>query len=93
MNKREKLTKAERSEIRILLGRKFSFREIAKALGRSPNTMSYEVRENSTNGEYDPVKAHAKALLDRSDRDPTQGPPLMGFLDSSFIRPHVKPSP
>ncbi len=27
------------------------------------------------------------------DRDPTQGPPLMGFWDSSFIRPHVKPSP
>lgn len=68
MNKREKLSKAERNEIRILLGRKFSLREIAKALGRSPNTIRYEVRENSTNGEYDPVKAHAKALLDRRFR-------------------------
>ncbi len=45
----------------------------------------------------DPINA-VKIFSDKSadelvDRDPTQGPPLMGFLDSSFIRPHVKPSP
>lgn len=68
MSSSTKLTKAERGEISILLGRGFSQREIAKALGRSPNTVSYEIRENSTKGVYDPVKAHAKALLDRRFR-------------------------
>ena len=68
MSSSTKLTKAERGEIYILLGRGFSQREIATALGRSPNTMSYEIRENSTNGVYDPIKAHAKALVDRKYR-------------------------
>ena len=68
MSSSKKLTKAERGEISILLERGFSQREIATALGRSPNTISYEIRENSTKGVYDPVKAHAKALLDRRFR-------------------------
>ena len=68
MSSSKKLTKAERGEISILLERGFSQREIATALGRSPNTVSYEIRENSTKGVYDPVKAHAKALVDRSYR-------------------------
>lgn len=68
MKKAAKLTKAERSEIGILLERGFSYRAIARAMGRSPNTVSYEVRENSTKGSYDPVKAHAKALVDRQYR-------------------------
>jgi IS30 family transposase len=54
--------------MRILLDREYSQREIARALGRSPNTISYEIRENSTDGYYDPQKAHAKALLDRRYR-------------------------
>ena len=68
MSSLTRLSKAERGEISILLGRGFSHREIAKALGRSPNTVSYEIRENSTNEVYDPIKAHAKALVDRSYR-------------------------
>ena len=68
MSSLTRLSKAERGEICILLGRGFSQREIAKALGRSPNTVSYEIRENSTNGRYDPIKAHAKALVDRKYR-------------------------
>ena len=50
-------------EISILLKKEYSFREIGKALRRSPNTVSYEVKSNSTNGEYDPIKANAKARL------------------------------
>ena len=61
MKNKGKLKRAERLEISILLKKRYSFREIAKALGRSPNTISYEVKNNSTNGEYDPVKADAKA--------------------------------
>ena len=68
MSSSKKLTKEERSEIHILLGRDFLESEIARALGRSPNTINYEIRENSTKGVYDPVKAHAKALVDRKYR-------------------------
>jgi transposase, IS30 family len=68
MHSSQKLSKAERSEIQILLGRDFLKSEIARALGRSRNTIGYEIRENSTKGDYDPVKAHAKALVDRKYR-------------------------
>jgi transposase, IS30 family len=46
MIKREKLKKAERSELEILLGKGYSLRSIAGALNRSPNTISYEIRTN-----------------------------------------------
>jgi IS30 family transposase len=65
MKKNKKLSRAERFEIAILLGRAYSFRAIALAMGRSPNTISYEVRENSVNGVYNPRKAHAKARVRR----------------------------
>ncbi len=68
MSSLQKLSKAERSEISILLGRNFLKSEIARALGRSPNTIGYEIRENSTKGVYDPIKAHAKAMVDRKYR-------------------------
>ncbi len=68
MSSPQRFTKEERSELSILLRRNFSQREIAKALGRSPNTINYEIRENSTKGTYDPQKAHAKALIDRKYR-------------------------
>ncbi len=57
------LARAERLEIGILLEKKYSLRAIARALSRSPNTISYEIRENSTLGIYDPLKADAKARV------------------------------
>lgn len=63
MQSRENLSRAERCEIGILLAKRYSLRSIAQALGRSPNTVSYEVRANRTRGMYDPIKAHAKARL------------------------------
>lgn len=63
MSRANTLTNAERDEIYILLGRGFSLREIGRALKRSPNTVSYEVRQNSTNGAYDPKRAQAKVRL------------------------------
>jgi IS30 family transposase len=62
------LSNAERSEISILLKRDCSLREIAQALGRSPNTVSYEVKANSVNGVYDPLKAKAKSRASRRSR-------------------------
>ncbi|OGG93938.1 hypothetical protein A2609_02205 [Candidatus Kaiserbacteria bacterium RIFOXYD1_FULL_47_14] len=58
------LTRAERLEIGILLLEKgYSGRSVARALNRSPNTISYEIRKNSTLGAYDPLKADAKARV------------------------------
>lgn len=71
MQKRKKFTglsDAERSEIAILLGRNCSQREIAKALGRSPNTINYEVQANSVLGVYDPLKAKQKSRVSRCSR-------------------------
>jgi len=62
------LSDAERSEIAILLGRGCSGREIAKALGRSPNTINYELRVNSVLGVYDPPKAKQKSRVARRSR-------------------------
>ena len=62
------LSDAERSEISILLKRNCSLREIAQALGRSPNTISYEVKTNSVAGAYDPLKAKAKSGSSRRSR-------------------------
>lgn len=63
MKKAKDVSRAERLEIGILLERRYSLRAIARALCRSPNTLSYEVRKNSTSGVYEPLKAHAKARL------------------------------
>lgn len=63
MKKNKDLCRAERLEIAILLGKRYSLRAIARALKRSPNTVSYEVKENSVNSVYDPLKADAKARL------------------------------
>lgn len=67
MRNKEKLSRAERLEIKILLDRKYSLRAIARALKRSPNTVSYEVRTNRTNGVYDPMKADRKAKTRKKD--------------------------
>ncbi|MDP3988618.1 MAG: IS30 family transposase [bacterium] len=68
MKNRTELTLADRHEISILKNKKYSGREIARALKRSPNTISYELKHNSTNGVYDAKKAHAKATLAKKGR-------------------------
>lgn len=65
---------AERSEIQILLSKNYSMRRIAEALGRSPNTISREVRVNSVTNqesgalEYNAKKAKAKSRVSRRSR-------------------------
>jgi IS30 family transposase len=63
MIKRSKLSKAERSEIEILRNKGYSMRTIAKVLGRSPNTISYELIKNAVGNEYKALKANKKAHL------------------------------
>lgn len=62
------LSDSERSEIAILLSKSYSLRSIARSLGRSPNTISYEVRTNSVSGSYDPIKAKVKSRALRKRR-------------------------
>lgn len=45
--------------------KKYSYADIAKALGRAPNAIWYEYNKNKTNGKYDPVKARHKAYAKR----------------------------
>jgi len=65
MKKAPKLTDAERSEIGILLEKNYSLRSIAAVLGRSPNTISDEIRRNSVRGMYKPASAKIKSYLKR----------------------------
>ena len=62
------LSSAERSEIQILKEKGHSLRKIARVLGRSPNTISREIKVNSVNNEYVATKAKAKARLSRRSR-------------------------
>lgn len=67
-NHKGDLTRAERLEIGILLNKGYSLRSIAKNLKRSPNTISYEIKENSVRKKYDALKADAKARLHKRMR-------------------------
>lgn len=66
--KKGDLSKAERLEIKILLDKDYSMRAIGRAMERSPNTISYEIRNNSVNDTYDPHKAHIKAQVRKKYR-------------------------
>jgi len=50
-------------EISILLDRRYGIREIARALDRSPSSISEEIRRNMVKGIYDPLKADHKAYV------------------------------
>ena len=59
------LKKTERLEISILLKKDYGIREIARALNRSPGTISDEIKKKSVRGVYDPHKADHKAYVKR----------------------------
>jgi IS30 family transposase len=75
MRKASKLKDEERSEIEILYEKGYSLRDIAKVLGRSPNTISEEIKRNSCGtdertpacdrGKYIALKAKQKAYVRR----------------------------
>lgn len=62
-NKKEyvHITDAERKEIKFYLDKGYSHKKIAEILGRSRNSISYEIKNNSTNGVYNPDKADRKS--------------------------------
>lgn len=66
MKKASKLNDAERCEIDILHSKGYSARSIAKALGRSPNTIANELKHNSyQDGRYVAARAKQKAYVRR----------------------------
>lgn len=68
MNKNKKyhhITKTERLEIALLKSKKYSIRDIARALGRSPGSICEEIGRNSVRRSYDPAKADHKAYVAR----------------------------
>jgi len=87
------LSDAERSEIEILVRRKCGIREIARTLGRSPNTVSREIKLHGTAGQYSARKAKAKGRLARRSRryqwqKIEQHPKLRAFLIEKLAPPH-----
>lgn len=58
-------TRTDRFELSILLKKGYSLRNIAKEIGKSPSSISREIKDNSVNGIYDPKKAQHKAYKRR----------------------------
>lgn len=58
-------TKVVRTELSILLKKGYSYRDIGTEIGKSASAISREVKENSSKGIYNPVRAHYKANLKR----------------------------
>lgn len=93
------LSNAERSEIATLLNRGYSIREIARALERSPNTISREIKVNSVTDKvsgirkYNAKKAKAKSRLSRRSRryqwqKIEQHPKLRQFIIEKLKKPN-----
>lgn len=80
------IKKGERSEIAYLLSKGYGLRTIAKMLGRSPNTVSREIKNNSVEGIYDPRKANHKAYVKRK-YSKYQG---MRVVEDSKLREYVE---
>ena len=59
-------SKTERLEVSVLLKRGCSHREIGSALGKHHSSVSREIKDNSVNGRYDPLKAQIKAVRKRA---------------------------
>lgn len=67
MQKKSKLCRSERLEIEILLGKGYSYRAIAQALGRGHNTVSYEVAVNGGRNGYNAIRANQYARTRKKD--------------------------
>ena len=67
MTKKAKLHLSDRLEIKILLDKGYKLREIARSMGRSPNTISYEIKTNGGILGYNPTNADIYARTRKKD--------------------------
>ena len=58
MTGKSHITASERDQIGVLLASRVSQNEIARKLGRSRSSVSYEIKHNSQGGEYHPIQAN-----------------------------------
>lgn len=83
------ITKTERLEIALLKSKKYSIRDIARALRRGPGAISDEIKQNSVKRTYDPAKADHKAYVARK-RSKYQGmkiesrPELRAYVETKM---------
>jgi IS30 family transposase len=61
MKKHHKITAPERDQIAWWLACGITIREMARRLGRSPSSVSQELKRNQVNGVYGSIKAHQAA--------------------------------
>lgn len=59
------ISKVERQEIALYMEKGYSLRDISRMVCRSPSTICEEIKRNSVNGAYDPLKANHKAYCQR----------------------------
>jgi len=79
-------TKSERNELSILLKKGYSQRSIAAVLRKSPPSIGREIKRNTVNGEYDPLKANHKAYVARK-HSKYQG---MKIVQRDWLESYVK---
>jgi IS30 family transposase len=84
MKKHHKITASERDQIAWWLASGVIIREMARRLGRSPSSISAELKRNQVDGVYGSIKAHqaAKARKRHSHQKYLlrQCPTLLGFV-------------
>ena len=61
MKKHHKITASERDQIAWWLASGITIREMARRLGRSPSSISQELRRSQVDGVYGSIKAHQAA--------------------------------
>jgi transposase, IS30 family len=61
MKKHNKITASERDQIAWWLASGVTIREMARRLGRSPSSISEELKRNRVDGVYGSIKAHRAA--------------------------------
>jgi IS30 family transposase len=61
MKKHHKITAPERDQIAWWLASGVTIREMARRLGRSPSSISAELKRNEVDGAYGSIKAHQAA--------------------------------
>ncbi len=91
------LSKSERNEIKILLDKKYSQRDIAKTLKRSNSTISEEIKMGKVKGAYDPLKAHHKAYVRRwqskyQAMKIVENPKLKDFVEKRLLKDDAPPN-
>lgn len=90
-NQYKHLSKEERDRLAILKGQGFSIRGIASQLGRSPSTLSRELRRNAdSNGSEDYLPHQAQTLADVRWKQSHRRPRLNSSFLQQYVRTHIR---